>query len=115
MRRRFWKRKQEPVTEASPEDDSIVLESSVNNSVQPLEDGSSAGIQSDHREMITRGPRSITGDNRDFVATITHEAIILCLRDAAVDVIERDGRRSSLCRRRAPRRCREVPTPSKLS
>ncbi|MED6208445.1 hypothetical protein PIB30_045172 [Stylosanthes scabra] len=45
MRRRSWKRKQEPITEASSEDDSIVLESSVNNSVQPLEDGSSAGSE----------------------------------------------------------------------
>ncbi|MED6121690.1 hypothetical protein PIB30_032569 [Stylosanthes scabra] len=45
MRRRFWKRKQEPVTEESPKEDSTVLESTVNNSVQPLEDGSSAGSE----------------------------------------------------------------------
>ncbi|MED6186092.1 hypothetical protein PIB30_063476 [Stylosanthes scabra] len=42
MRRRLWKRKQEPVTEEPPEDGSSVIKSSENNSVQLLEGSDSA-------------------------------------------------------------------------
>ncbi|MED6151096.1 hypothetical protein PIB30_078994, partial [Stylosanthes scabra] len=42
MRRRLWKRKQEPITEEPPEDGSSVLKSSENNSIQLLEGSGSA-------------------------------------------------------------------------
>ncbi|MED6213147.1 hypothetical protein PIB30_090413, partial [Stylosanthes scabra] len=49
MRRRLWKRKQEPEVEEPPEDGSSVIKSSENNSVQLLEASGSAN--NDFRPM----------------------------------------------------------------
>ncbi|MED6190690.1 hypothetical protein PIB30_108217, partial [Stylosanthes scabra] len=49
MRRRFWKRKQEPEAVEPPEDESSVVKSSENNSVRLLEGSGSAN--NDFRPM----------------------------------------------------------------